>query len=257
VDRYAAELGSARPTLSLLGHKIVRFFPFHQDEIPEIMVALGDLIGRAPDTEAEFAAHVAGAQDMQWRTQTHQELTVDQEWLITVQQLQDLIRRVMDTPKTLDDHDLELLFHSCRLNEEVSMEALLLLKKTWYTLTSESTRLRLLQIVARLVDPRVLPPHLPHVRELLNWLTTVERQLDPYKSPGSLRAIIALRKVAEQLRSTSVLNQLETRALMDGFELLQEYDRFQDRSVIDQPVTESVVVNTHLSEPRAGRSILS
>ena len=76
--------------------------------------------------------------------------------------------------------DVERVYHSCRLNESVTREVMILLQKVWNENNRETVRVRLLTIILRLFDKLVFNPKTRMYSTLIRWLHYIEANLDPY-----------------------------------------------------------------------------
>ena len=77
--------------------------------------------------------------------------------------------------------DMERVYHSCRLEKEVTKETLMILKKIWYNSLSEAVKMKVLSVLDRLLDPMVMRPGESSFEQTYVWLAHLEETLNPYK----------------------------------------------------------------------------
>ncbi|KAI8831241.1 hypothetical protein BC829DRAFT_409797 [Chytridium lagenaria] len=110
--------------------------------------------------------------------------------------------------------DMERLFHSCRIEIEVTKEAIFLLRKTWHTTQSESVKLKVLSVVDRLLDRVVMRQGDGNFGVTFKWLKHLEETV-----AESLKLIIHLVRRAKmiQIEPLSPIVRNQCNALFDSF----------------------------------------
>lgn len=121
-------------------------------------------------------------------------------WIDHSSDLHALINHLIFGRKTMSLLDLERLFHSCRLSDDVASETLAEIRRLWSFATTEPIRVRLLAVVDRLLDPGVLRDDNGSYDAITNWLASLESGLDPYKAGASTRAVHELLQRARKLK---------------------------------------------------------
>ncbi|KNE63726.1 hypothetical protein AMAG_08813 [Allomyces macrogynus ATCC 38327] len=120
-------------------------------------------------------------------------------------------------------YDLELLYHSCRIEAEVTKETLHHLRVLWHQSQSETVRLKVLAILDRLLDRSVMREGDPNFTVLYKWLRHLEETVSPYKSAESLKIILVLLRRAKAIQTDPLTPIAQIQA---SFDCLPEYDRF-------------------------------
>eukprot|EP01006_Ploeotia_vitrea_P038006 TRINITY_DN66192_c7_g1_i1.p1 TRINITY_DN66192_c7_g1~~TRINITY_DN66192_c7_g1_i1.p1 ORF type:complete len:607 (+),score=364.69 TRINITY_DN66192_c7_g1_i1:242-1822(+) len=117
-------------------------------------------------------------------------------------------KKQKDDDATDEEHaikavDLERLYHSCRLNSEVTRETLSMLQQVWDDAPkdTEEVLLNVLMVVERLLDRSVMNARQSNFRNLLLWLKHLEGTLDPYRNARSLKMVTNLIKAARRIKS--------------------------------------------------------
>lgn len=183
---------------------IVKLLPFQSGEVMELTDALTDLTGRSPFTEKAFIHRVLSSIEPLARVEALSKITEGKHpWIRHTKQLQELVRRLTIARRRPALMDMERLFHSCRLSEEVTRETIAELRRVWRNSHTEPVRLRTLAIAARLLDRSILRASNGTFQALTSWLASLEAGLDPYKSAQSIRVVHELIK-----RSTRISRQL-------------------------------------------------
>lgn len=95
--------------------------------------------------------------------------------------------------------DMELLYHSCRTNRSVFIEAVGMLRNRWLLSSDENSRLKILSVVERLLDGGVTHGNDDALHDVLTWLRQVEEDLNPARDVHEVRMLTSLRKLSDKL----------------------------------------------------------
>ena len=128
------------------------FFPFYDGEIHEVSACLTDITELDPEEEDTYVIRMKMKKIEIRREQILVELHNEGEpWLSDTVSLQHLLNKLLrSNRKPLNMYDLELLYHSCRLNDSVCKETFRRLTQLWGNTDSDVLRLKLLEVVERL-----------------------------------------------------------------------------------------------------------
>lgn len=111
--------------------------------------------------------------------------------------------------------DMELLFHSCRFEREVTGETITVLQNIWADAKSEQVRMKILAIVDRLVDRAVMRPTDTIFTSTFQWIKLLEETVSPYYSPEVLKLIILIANKCKVIQiepiTPIIMNQLRPR----------------------------------------------
>ncbi|KAL0207403.1 hypothetical protein P9112_012031 [Eukaryota sp. TZLM1-RC] len=226
ISKWTWKEDSAEGILFLVIHtekETFKFFPFSHPEIRQLALALSDVTEKP-------------AFDSNQITLINQKIVVDSERIAIVQKLANhpkwIINHTVVLHKVLGDlinpvkplslMGVERVFHSCRNNPEVTKETLADLRRKWSKAKStETIRIRILSVVDRLLDRTILSRE--NFSNLSEWLSVIEEQLDPYKSPQSLRQIHILKTRCNVLKA-QLITPLSDHQIEEKFELLDQYE---------------------------------
>jgi hypothetical protein len=207
-DLNSGKLTSKPFFLSIFAYnQVFKFFPFTQIEAQDLAQALTDLTGLQPFDPQDFVQYVVKKELTELRQKVLKDLLNESSsssssssssagpWINHTQPLHKIIHQLTDEQLPQNIVDMERLYHSCRLNPEVTAETLTVVKRLWAnSKNKEIVRLKLLTIIERLMDRKVMKASDPTFVSLLSWLAHVETVLDPYKSRQAVRLITALRR---------------------------------------------------------------
>ena len=96
--------------------------------------------------------------------------------------------------------DMERLFHSCRLNEEVTKETRKTLQSIWKDAVTEQVRLKILAIFDRLMDRAIFNVGDSHFHSMLMWFRHIEKTLDPYKNAAAINMLQRIVSKADEIK---------------------------------------------------------
>ncbi|KAL0211899.1 hypothetical protein RCL1_005525 [Eukaryota sp. TZLM3-RCL] len=203
---------------------VYKFFPFNSSEVKQLSRAISDLLSLEP-FESQLFVHsqIKSKLDNQ-RINLVQQLASHPKWHLThTIELNKVIDDLINPAKSQSMTLLERIFHSCRYNIEVTKETLSCLKRKWQkALNNEVIRIRILNIVDRLLDRTILSRENGTFTTLEEWLVNIEEQLDPYKSPESLRLIHGL-KIRGEILKRQLITPMSEYQLQNQFENLEFY----------------------------------
>ena len=111
--------------------EVFRFFPFNEDEGQALKTILIKLTGRNTFLEADFVKDVLSKQLIVHRYEVLKVLLLEEApWVDNSADLSELIASLTSEHYAQDMIDMERLFHSCRMESEVTKEVLSILKVT-------------------------------------------------------------------------------------------------------------------------------
>ncbi|KAJ3218902.1 hypothetical protein HDU67_003541 [Dinochytrium kinnereticum] len=200
--------------------EVFKFFPFHGDEIHQMIRALSSISGLVPFKEEEFVQNVLCKKLELTRRQALKYLLEEENpWIEHSADLTAVIQALTSENQPQRIVDMERLFHSCRIEVEVTKEAIFLLRKTWHTSQSENVKLKVLSVVDRLLDRVIMRQGDPNFGVTFKWLKLLEETVSPYKSSEALRLIIHLVRRAKmiQIEPLSPVVRNQCNSLFDSF----------------------------------------
>ena len=187
--------------ISIQGSEALKFFPLQKSEATQIVRILTTLTGNSPFSSPDFVKRVLHERLLKTRITVLRHLEgLPNPWIEHTQQLTEVITKLTKENVPHSIYDLERLYHSCRLQTEVTKEALHILRKRWKEAPSEQIRLKILVILDRLLDRAVLHPRHENFNRCFHLLQHLERNLDPYKSCESLKSLLKLLHRANELK---------------------------------------------------------
>ena len=83
-------------------------------------------------------------------------------------------------------------------------ETVKVLKYIWKQKPSEKGRIRVLSVFERILEGGDLHADSETLQSILDWLESIENQLDPHKFPRTLHVILRLSKLAQILKCRTV-----------------------------------------------------
>jgi hypothetical protein len=147
-----------------------------------------------------------------------------QKWLESASEIHTVVQRLLDEKQEFQKQDLELLFHSCRMESAVTIETVVTLQEFWRNTGSDSIKIRLLKIFDRLLDPLVMHQNDPAFVILYSWLRIEEPLVNPYKSTAVLAHISGLLRRSKNL----TFEQLNPIVRTHGKSLFENWDEFNE-----------------------------
>ena len=78
-------------------------------------------------------------------------------------------------------YDMERLFHSCRLESEVTKETISFIRNLWAVTRSEDVQIKILNILDRLLNRSVFRIGDVNTTTIYKWLRRLEDSVNPYK----------------------------------------------------------------------------
>ncbi|KAJ3067610.1 hypothetical protein HDU98_009187 [Podochytrium sp. JEL0797] len=124
--------------------------------------------------------------------------------------------------------DMERLFHSCKMENEVTKEAMAMLRKEWHHTQSDQTRMKILSVLDRILDRVILRQEDPAFTTMFKWLKHLEETMNPYRNPELLKLVVYLVKRAKiiQIEPLAPLPNDQRESLFDNyqeFEFLMQF----------------------------------
>ncbi|KAJ4456159.1 putative Glycogen synthase kinase-3 beta [Paratrimastix pyriformis] len=160
-------------------------------------------------------------------------------WIDYTTDLFDTIRALTTDPaKPQSLYQLERLFHSCRFNDAVTNEAIHSLEVcvaclcicglgaqalAWKHATTEPLRLKVLQVIDRLLSAAVMTPGSAPFMLTTAMMARMEERLDPYKSPQAMRMLLALRKRCATMLTEQGVAQIPMSLAGEHFDKMRPY----------------------------------
>eukprot|EP00002_Diphylleia_rotans_P030628 TRINITY_DN6309_c0_g1_i7.p1 TRINITY_DN6309_c0_g1~~TRINITY_DN6309_c0_g1_i7.p1 ORF type:complete len:163 (-),score=39.92 TRINITY_DN6309_c0_g1_i7:207-695(-) len=154
-------------------------------------------------------------------------------WIDHTDYLYEIIDNLIAEGKPQSIFDMERLFHSCRLNEEVTKETLTAIRRSWDDATNETVRIKILTVIDRLMDRAVLRMTDSSFAHLSAWLKTQERTLDPYKSSQSLSMLERIRHKEETIKLLGIA-PVAQHQFGELFDMLDEFRSFQKQYAMNE-----------------------
>ena len=216
--------------ISVHADKVYTFYPFFDVEIDELVAAIEDLSGTQPYTEDEYLKEIFTQKLEMMRTQILMELLRDKtvSWIAHTEDLQKVLDRLTNASGGQKIKDIELIFHSCRMNPSVTTEVIRYTMEIWEQLeTTDEKRLRLMTVVSRILDRAVMQPTDPNIMVLERWLREVEERLDPHSSMQLVKFAIRLQEITAQLKQQPI-STLSTKQVRAEFRLAEALEAYQD-----------------------------
>eukprot|EP00455_Lapot_gusevi_P010655 TRINITY_DN14828_c0_g1_i3.p1 TRINITY_DN14828_c0_g1~~TRINITY_DN14828_c0_g1_i3.p1 ORF type:complete len:487 (+),score=115.40 TRINITY_DN14828_c0_g1_i3:66-1526(+) len=192
--------------ISITAGQVYKFFPFLASEVKELLLALSDLSQVKTLDEARFMTTILSSSLGQLRHQMLLELLSEgrlsgkSPWISNTEWLFSVLGSLTDENAPQRLLDLERLYHSCRLNKEVTKETLKALQHLWGNSNSETVRVKVLQVVERLMDKSIMFVSEPYFASTVRWLADIESRLDPYKSSQAQKMLSDLRRLVTEIR---------------------------------------------------------
>lgn len=208
-----------------------KFFPFYDGEIQELGMLLADLTGKPQFDEKAFIQKVISEELVSKRVGILQALSAanpNDEWVIRDnRELLSVLSKLTaggNKPQTL--FDLERLYHSCRLNKEVTKEAFVHLRHRWNEAKDEIVRKKVLAVVDRLLDPAVTVVGDVNFSTISGWIRRVSEMLDPYTSSESVKILKTLTRRIEAFKKQPITGIPDTK-IAEFFDDITDLATFQ------------------------------
>jgi len=186
-------------------------FPLMEREIHELEAMLQDITGKEALDEQTYTHHIMEQKLTAQRVHILRMLLQEKAqkiWIDDMDTLTNVIKGLTSVTKQRTDdsflYELERLFHSCRLNDEVAVETITILKSMWEN-TPEAIHLKILTIVDRLLDRSLMHTDSPAFRVLIQWLDHVEKTLNPYKNSRTLDLIYELKARVQVVKKRTLV----------------------------------------------------
>ncbi|KAJ3160039.1 hypothetical protein HK101_000972 [Irineochytrium annulatum] len=162
--------------------EVFKFYPLYDDEIHLMINAITSVTNLVPFKEEEFIQHVLCKKlEFTRRQALAYLLEEDHPWIEHSADLVTVIDALTSEGQPQRIVDMERLFHSCRVEIEVTKEAVYLLRKIWHQSQSEQVRLKVLSVVDRLLDKVIMRQGDPNFSITFKWLKHLEETVSPYK----------------------------------------------------------------------------
>jgi hypothetical protein len=209
----------------------IRLFPLPPAEAEQLALLLEDLTGRAQFDERAYIDEIVAERIARRRVKVLANLTAlnpGGEWIIdNNSELMKVMGRLTNSARPQSMYDIERVYHSCRLNAEVTKEAIIHLRHRWNEAKDESVRKKVLMVVDRLMDRAVMRHGSPNFSTLTGWVRRLGERIDPYTSPDSTNILRSLVERIEEFKTQAVtgipLNQFE-----DHFERLGDLQQLRE-----------------------------
>ncbi len=213
--------------------QVMKFFPFHESEVHELLLALSDFTHKEPVDEAKFVEGVLEKEQQRLRDAILQHLLAANKdakgtggsWIKHSKALLPLMNDLLINA-SMKTVDIERLFHSCRLNKDVAAFTLKRLMAEYdKSRLNDDARARVLVVLQRLMDRSVVTGADPIFTELSEWMELSESQLDPYKNVRIVNLIQKLRAMANDIRRQplGVINPAQLKDTFEGLDQLKLY----------------------------------
>ncbi|KAJ3409834.1 hypothetical protein HDV05_004187 [Chytridiales sp. JEL 0842] len=213
--------------------EVFKFYPFYDNEIHSMVTAFSAVSGLQPFKEELFVQSVLTKKlEFTRRRALSYILEEEEPWIENSADLAVVIDALTAENQPQRIVDIERLFHSCRLEREVTKEAMLLLRKAWHLAQSDQVKLKILSVVDRLLDKVIMRQEDPVFTTTFKWLKHLEETVNPYKNAEALKLIINLVRRAKliQIEPLAPLVRNQCHALFDNYDdhifLLQFMEEF-------------------------------
>lgn len=223
--------GGAHYLLVHVGDLAFKFFPFYDGEVQEMTGALADLTGQPHFDEKAYVQRIVAEELAALRVTALVNLTnlnPNEEWIIRNNaDLISVLQKMLTGSKPQSLYDLERLYHSCRLNHEVTKEAIVHIRHHWNDAKDEMTRKKILNVVDRLLDQSVMVVGNENFSTMSGWIRRVADHLDPYTNPESVAILEVLKTRIEDFKKSSITAIPRTR-VVEFFDMIPELEVYQE-----------------------------
>ncbi|KAI9136521.1 hypothetical protein BKA69DRAFT_1103644 [Paraphysoderma sedebokerense] len=203
---------------------VYKFYPFFEEEIYKVVDCISTATGLSPFRESMLVKFILARKlEITRRLVLYSLLQRENPWIEHSGDLIQVIKNLTMEHEPQTVYDMEKLFHSCRLESEVTKEAIYHLRVTWHNSQSETVRLKVLGILDRLLDRAIMREGDSNFVTVSKWLRQLEDNISPYKSADALKLVLILLKRVNsmQIEPLTPLHQFQT-----DFDYLGEYSRF-------------------------------
>ncbi|KAL2911807.1 Serine/threonine-protein kinase tousled-like 2 [Polyrhizophydium stewartii] len=170
--------------------EVFRFFPLSDAEASGIQQLLTMLTGLQPFVDSEFVKDVLTQKLSVSRHQVLKQLLLEPSpWIEESSSLTRIITNLTAEYQPQQVVDMERLFHSCRIEPEVTKETIIILRHLWADSPPEATQIKILAIIDRLLDKVVMQRSDPIFMVVHKWLRGLEQTISPYRSPTALALV--------------------------------------------------------------------
>ncbi|KAI8895475.1 hypothetical protein BC833DRAFT_601180 [Globomyces pollinis-pini] len=181
--------------------QVFRFFPFNRDQSTFLRTALEECSTVKSNYQEPLVKRILTENLFQQREQILRKLiTEENPWIDNYAGISKSVMKITDD---LNDEPtnvlMEQLFHSCRLENAVTNETVIILQHYWVISVTETARCNLLRIVDRILDPQVMQKVDPAFCILHQWLLGLERNVNAYKSPLVCMMLLRLIKKCKRM----------------------------------------------------------
>ncbi|KAJ3087848.1 hypothetical protein HK100_008222 [Physocladia obscura] len=208
-----------------------KFYPFYGEEVAQMLQALMAVTGMAPFRSYEFVQSVLTKRvELTRRHALRQLLQEENPWIENSVDLNRIIDALTSDTKPQLIVDMERLFHSCKIESEVTKEATNLLRKAWYHTQSDSSRLKVLSVIDRILDRVIMRQEDTVFTTMFKWLKHLEETINPYRNAEMLKLVMYLVKRAKmiQIEPLAPLPQDQCEAMFDHYEEYMKLQQFTD-----------------------------
>ncbi|ORX82127.1 hypothetical protein BCR32DRAFT_244381 [Anaeromyces robustus] len=218
-----------------LKQEIFKFYPFKIHELQLLLTALYSITGIIPvRQEQQVKALLMKKIDNVRREVLLYLVSQESPWITTSNELLNSLNRLTHESKPQRILEIERLFHSCRMESEVTKETIYYLRKRWHETYSERVRVKILIIIDRLIDRTILTQSDPNFILILKWLEYLEESLHPIKNFEVLNLIQTLIKRAKMIR-IKTLTPISINSLTTSFD---QYDEFLSNLLYTEKIKE-------------------
>jgi hypothetical protein len=160
-----------------------KFYPFYESDMNKLMEIVSSATGLTSFKEGQYVRYTVAKRLTITRNHVLTALikTRARPWIDHSAELIRVLRRLTQEHEPQAIYDLERLYHSCRLESEVTKETLTHMRVLWHNSPSETVRLKILTIVERILDRSIMREGDPNFIILYKWLGHLEETVSPYK----------------------------------------------------------------------------
>ncbi|KAI9351430.1 hypothetical protein BDR26DRAFT_891061 [Obelidium mucronatum] len=208
-----------------------KFYPFYDDEATQMLKVLTAVTGLVPFKGSEFVQSVLTKRvELTRRQALRQLLQEPNPWIDNNVDLTRIIEALISDVKPQLIIDMERLFHSCKLEGEVTKEATAMLRKLWHHTPSDQSRMKILSVIDRLLDRVIMRQEDAVFTTVFKWLKHLEETINPYRNPEMLKLVLYLVKRAKmiQIEPLAPLPHDQREGMFDYYEEYQKVMQFAE-----------------------------
>ncbi|ORY52557.1 hypothetical protein BCR33DRAFT_761713 [Rhizoclosmatium globosum] len=208
-----------------------KFYPFFDDEASQMLQALTAVTGLSPFKSHEFVQSVLTKRvELTRRQALRQLLDEPSPWIDNNVDLVRIVDALISDTKPQLIVDMERLFHSCKIESEVTKEVTALLRRSWHYTQSDQSRMKILSVIDRILDRVIMRQEDMVFTTTFKWLKHLEETINPYRNPEMLKLVLYLVKRAKmiQIEPLAPLPNDQQESMFDHFDEYEKLLQFQE-----------------------------